>query len=380
MSIVGSQAKSKDKAQFRPGKRQSRIRNMVHATRWWLDERTDLVAAVQDLASWRVPEYVQKNLLYSLGGLTLISIVFQIATGILQTFYYEPSTVGAYNSVDFTTYQAPLGWLVRGIHYYNASAIVILVFLHTLRTFSFSSYKKPHEITWLSGVVLLVVVLGFAFTGYLLPWDQKGYWGTVVGTEIPRTIPLIGETISRVMRGGSVLGQLTLTRFYIIHTVVLPITLILFIVVHLAQYRRHGAAPTLSRRGAKYTDKTVPAFPDWVTRDLLLGLGLLALLVFLSTVRRVPLDFPADPTSTDHNPRPEWYFLFLFQMLRYIPPSLEPVAVVLIPTIVLGSMALLPFLDTSEERRPWRKPVTTAIGLFYVLTLIVMTLLALRTT
>lgn len=340
----------------------------------WIESRTGMISASRSFLRWRVPKYVERNLLYSLGGLTLIALIFQVFTGLCLTFYYDPGIEAAYNSVDYITYQVPLGWLVRSMHHYNASAIVVLVFLHLLRTFSFSAYKRPRELTWLSGVGLLLITLGFGFTGYLLPWDQKGYWATTVGTQIAGQVPVIGGMLSTLMRGGTGLGQLTLTRFYVTHVALLPGVILLLILFHLQQHRHHGVAPSILKRDQAKAN-TVPFFPNWVNTTLLLGLGLLAILIFLSWRERAPLAFPANPADTDYNPKPEWYFLFLFELLHYAPGSIEPLLIVVVPLVVIGSMILLPFIDTGEERRPWRKPLTSFIALFYVGVIVVFTYL-----
>lgn len=342
----------------------------------WLEERTGLGTPLRTFFYYPIPHYVHKNLLYSLGGLTLITLMVQLLSGVLLVFYYDPSPQDAYNSVDYITYQLPLGWLIRGIHYYGASALVLLVVFHLLRTYFFSAYKKPREINWISGVLLLFVILGFGFTGYLLPWDQKGYWATKVGTEIAGSVPVVGETVLALMRGSEHLGQATLNRFYAIHIILLPISLIGLVVLHLQQLRHHGMAPPITQRAQKRARKFVPFFPHWVLTDTFLGIGLVALLVYLSWAQRVPLEFPADPTSSDYTPRPEWYFLFLFQLLKYFPGPLEVVATVLLPLLFVGGLLALPFLDTSAERRPWRKPVTTGLAIFCIAAVVILTLLA----
>ncbi|HQV69633.1 MAG TPA: cytochrome bc complex cytochrome b subunit [Thermoflexales bacterium] len=342
----------------------------------WIDKRTGISGPVRSFLNYPVPKYVHNNLLYTLGGLTAISFGLQVITGIMLTFYFDPSTEGAYNSVDYITYTLPLGWLVRGLHHYGASAMVILVALHMLRTYFFSAYKKPREINWLTGVLLLFLTLAFGFTGYLLPWDQKGYWATRVGTSIAGSVPLIGATIANIMRGGAELGQSTLTRFFATHVMLLPATLALLIGVHIFQLRYHGMAPAITEKAKAQSKSFVPFFPYWVVNDAIAGLGLLALLVYISATQRAPLEFPADPTSSNFIPRPEWYFLFYYQILKYFPGGLEPVATVLIPLFIFGSMILLPFIDRGEERRPWKKPVTTIAAIFYIVVIIIFTVLA----
>ena len=343
----------------------------------WIDKRTGLSGPIRGFLNYPVPKYVHQNVLYILGGLTLIMFLLQAITGIMLAFYFDPSPEGAYNSVDFITYQLPLGWLIRGIHHYGSSAMVILVALHMLRTYFFSAYKKPREINWITGVVLLFVTLAFGFTGYLLPWDQKGYWATRVGTQIAGSVPLIGDTLMQLMRGGPNLGQATLTRFYATHILLLPAMIALLIAVHIFQLRYHGMSPAITEKSKAQSKSFVPFFPYWALHDALAGLGLLALLVFLSATQRAPLEFPADPTSGNFVPRPEWYFLFYYQALKYVPGALEPVATVLIPLFIFGSMILLPFIDKGEERRPWKKPVTTIAAIFYIVVIVGFTVLAL---
>lgn len=341
----------------------------------WIDERTGLGGPVRHFLSYPVPKYVHRNLLYTLGGLTLIAFLLQLFTGILLTFYYDPSIEGAYNSVDYITYNLPVGWLIRGVHHYGASAMVVLVVLHMLRTYFYSAYKRPREINWLTGVLLLFLVLAFGFTGYLLPWDQKGYWATKVGTEIAGSVPLIGPALMRLMRGGAELGQVTLTRFYATHIMLLPATVIVLIVAHIFQLRYHGMAPPLTEKAKAQAKKFVPFYPHWVITDAVAGLGLSALLIALSVLKRAPLEFPADPTSSNFVPRPEWYFLFYYELLKYFPGVLEPIATIAIPLFIFGSMILLPFIDTSPENRPWKKPITTTAAIFYIVVIIFFTIL-----
>jgi ubiquinol-cytochrome c reductase cytochrome b subunit len=344
----------------------------------WIDERTGITGPIKGFLSYPVPGYVHRNPLYSLGGLTLIIFMLMAITGIFMTFYYDPSPEGAYGSVDYITYVLPLGWLVRGIHHYGASALVVLAVLHMLRAYFFAAYKKPREINWMTGVVLLFLILSFGFTGYLLPWDQKGYWATKVGTEIAGSMPIVGDAIMRLMRGGAELGQATLTRFYATHIGLLPTTVVALIALHIYQLRFHGMAPAITEKQKEQSKKSVPFFPNWVLADAVYGIILFAGLAYLSWAIRAPLGFPADPTSSNFIPRPEWYFLFYFQLLKYFPGKLEPVVTILIPGFIFGSMLLLPFFDKSKERHPKRKPVTTIAGIFYILAVIVLTVLAMN--
>ncbi len=354
------------------------IRRFFFIAGSWVGERTGIRSARDGFLNHSIPLYVQRNILYALGGLTVTSFLLQIASGITMAFYYAPSIESAYASVDYITYVLPAGWLVRGIHVYNSSIIFILLFLHLLHTFFTSSYKKPREISWLTGVILLLITVGFAFTGALLPWDQHGYWATIVGSEIAGSTPLAGEWLARLMRGGTLLGQTTLTRFYVTHIIILPVTFVGLVGLHLSQVLRHGAAPPITKKGQASAGRSIPYFPNRLFVHTVLGLGLLALVIVLSWNQRAPLEFEADPTSTNYIPRPKWYFLSLFQLLHYFPGKWEPIASMLIPGLVIGSMFLLPFLDRSEERRPWRKPLTTTIGLIYLVMIVLLTLIALN--
>ncbi|MCK5429055.1 MAG: cytochrome b N-terminal domain-containing protein, partial [Anaerolineales bacterium] len=184
---------------------------------------------------------------YTLGSATLCVALIQGVTGILLTIYYVPTPDHAYNSVLFITTQVPAGWLIRGLHHWGASAMVILTVLHMLRVIYYGSYKFPREVTWFTGVILLIVVIGFGFTGYLLPWDQKAFWATTVGTLIAGTPPLVGDFILRVVRGGDELSAVTLARFFGVHVWVLPATLLLLLSMHMYLVIRHGISAVPKR-------------------------------------------------------------------------------------------------------------------------------------
>ncbi len=211
----------------------------------WLDERVGWKKVWEAIFLRKVPKV---NWLYTLGSASLFLAVNQIVTGILLTVYYVPTPDHAYDSVQFITTQVPAGWLIRGLHHWGASALVVLTVLHMLRIIFHGAYKYPREVTWFTGVGLLLIVIGFGFTGYLLPWDQKAFWATTVGTRIAGVAPLIGDSVLRLLRGGDSLSAVTLARFYGGHVWMLPALLMLLLLTHLYLVIRIGiSAPP--RRG-----------------------------------------------------------------------------------------------------------------------------------
>ncbi len=203
----------------------------------WLDQRLGWRAVWNAIFLRKMPKV---NWLYTLGSATLFVAVSQMVTGILLTIYYVPSPDQAYDSVQYITTQVPAGWLIRGLHHWGASVMVVLTVLHMLRVIYYGAYKYPREVTWFTGIGLLVIVIGFGFTGYLLPWDQKAFWATTVGTRIAEVTPVIGESILRIMRGGPDLTAVTLARFFGVHVWFLPAALLLLIGVHMFLVIRNG--------------------------------------------------------------------------------------------------------------------------------------------
>jgi ubiquinol-cytochrome c reductase cytochrome b subunit len=203
----------------------------------WLDERLGLTTIYFTVLDRKVPKV---NWWFTLGSASLFLFVMQVVTGIFLTVYYVPSPDHAYDSIQYIMNNVAFGWLIRGIHHWGATLMVIFVFIHMLRTFYFAAYKYPREITWLTGVILLLATLGMGFTGYLLPWNQRAYWATTVGTEIPGTAPFIGDFIIRILRGGSDLSAVTLARFFSVHIWFLPAIILLLIGIHLYLIIRLG--------------------------------------------------------------------------------------------------------------------------------------------
>ena len=203
----------------------------------WFDERTGFQGVWQAIFLRKIPKV---NWFYTLGSASLFVAMNQIITGILLTIYYVPTPDHAYDSVQYITNQLLGGWYIRGLHHWGASAMVVLVVLHMLRVIFFAAYKYPREVTWMTGVILLIITIGFGFTGYLLPWDQKAYWATTVGTSIAGSAPFVGDWILRIMRGGEGLSAVTLARFFGVHVWVLPATLLALMGVHMYLVIRNG--------------------------------------------------------------------------------------------------------------------------------------------
>lgn len=205
----------------------------------WLDERLGLQGIYATVLDRKVPKV---NWWFTLGSASLFLFLMQGITGIFLTVYYVPSPDHAYDSIQYIMNDVPFGWLIRGIHHWGASLMVIFVFVHMLRTFFFGAYKYPRELTWVTGAVLLLTTLGMGFTGYLLPWNQRAYWATTVGTQIAGQVPLIGPYITQVLRGGTDLSAVTLARFFAVHIWFLPAIIVAMISVHMYLIIRLGIA------------------------------------------------------------------------------------------------------------------------------------------
>ena len=339
--------------------------------RQFLNERLPLTEFSAHLRK-PLPKHI--NLLFSLGSLAMFLLILQAVTGAFLAFYYSPSPEHAHNAVTYISTEVPFGAFVRGLHHWGASAMVIIVVLHLLRVVLYSSYKAPRELTWIFGVLLLLVVLGFGFTGYLLPWDEKAYWATVVGVEIASTAPGLGDFVAKVMRGGTEIGAVTLSRFYALHTIWLPWLAFGLVGVHLFFVRYYGSSgkPENTPEEMK-TGK--PFYPDQVFEDVV---GMLILFVALAAVALfvpVPLEDVADPTNADYDPRPEWYFLFLFQLLKYFQGPFEILGTFVIPTVGMLLLLFLPFLDRSERTVLWKRPIALTVTSLCVVGIVALTIL-----
>jgi ubiquinol-cytochrome c reductase cytochrome b subunit len=319
----------------------------------WLEERTGyrhLVAAaleepVPGGASW----------VYVFGSVLTFILINQLVTGVLLAFFYSPSSQTAWASVAYIQDQVTMGWFIRGLHAHGASAMVIVAGLHLLQVAIYGAYKKPREVNWIVGVLMIGLVLAFALTGYLLPWDQKGYWATQVATGIMGSTPLVGEWLKEAVQGGNEYGNLTLSRFYALHALVLPGALLGLVAIHLALFRKHGVTPRWGRSPDELARKAQPFWPDQLAYDsLAMLLAFAAMVAYTLATGGAELGAPADPAS-GYDARPEWYFLPLFQMLKYFHGPLEQVVALGLPAVILGILLALPFVDRGPDRAPRRR-------------------------
>ncbi|HXG91419.1 MAG TPA: cytochrome b N-terminal domain-containing protein [Blastocatellia bacterium] len=324
----------------------------------WLDER----AGIKRLTRSALDEPIRGGArwAYVFGSTLVFLFAIQAVTGMLLAIYYVPSADHAHASVAYIQKAVPGGALLRGLHYYGASAMVIIVVAHITQTFLYGAYKGKRELLWVVGGVLFILVLGFAFTGYLLPWDQEAYFGTKVGTSIAGEVPLVGPLSQRIMLGGTELTTLTLSRFFTAHVFLLPLALGLLLVLHIYLFRRAGAAGPFHNKDDQRVERF---YPKQLFKDSIFIFIIFLSLLLLAEIMPAELGPQADPTS-DFLARPAWYFLPLFQLLKYFPGKLSLIPTVVLPAVLFGLIFLLPFLDRRAERNPVRRPVATAILIF----------------
>jgi ubiquinol-cytochrome c reductase cytochrome b subunit len=318
----------------------------------WIDERWPLTPLINLSLEEEMPGGTSFS--YVFGSATLIVFLLQVISGIWQLFYYVPTLDHAYNSLMFFRLQIPFGWLAHGLHYWGANAMVVLVLLHMSRVFIWGAYKRPHELQWITGVFLLLATFVLSLTGGALPWDKRSYWLVEIATSTAGTLPWLGTFIKGVILGGDSIGQLTLSRFFITHTAILPSILLGLFAVHIIALRKVGSA------GSWNTEKNRlkgPFWPDQVFKDGLFSVMVFLVLLTLMVWFRPPISGMADPLDTFYSPKPEWNFLFFYQILKYFPGSLELLPAFGIPIGGTLFLLLLPFLDRSGERSPLKRPV-----------------------
>ena len=307
-----------------------------------IDERTGLPGGIRHFLYEEIPASSGWHQVF--GSVALFLILVQFFTGVMLAFNYAPTPVDAYNSVHYIMTEVTAGALMRGLHHWGASMIIVTVVLHMVQVFIWGAYKKPREATWIVGVVLLLFTLAYGLSGYLLPWDNRAYWGTVVTTRIAATAPGAGPYLSRLLASTGDIGVVTFARFYAAHVLLLPPLTMLLIVFHVYLVRRHGVA---AAPGDELKPKKL-FFPGQVFKDTVAVFVAFAILFTMAAAVRVPLEHMADPTDTAYLPRPEWYFLFLFQTLKLFEGPLEVVGTLVLPTLAILALILTPFIDRSK--------------------------------
>jgi ubiquinol-cytochrome c reductase cytochrome b subunit len=312
----------------------------------WLDSRTGYRALAKEALFENVPGGSRWR--YVWGSTLSFALMVQFITGIFLWMAYSPSSQTAWESVYYIQYEMAGGWLLRGLHHFMAQLMTVLLLLHLMQVVIDGAYKAPRELNFIFGVLLLLLVLGLSLTGYLLPWDQKGYWATKVSTNLAAITPVVGPWLQKVIIGGADYGHHTLTRFFALHAGVLPAAVIGLLVAHIYLFRKHGITPKRPLRG-----KDEAFWPDQLLKDVVACLAVLAtvlLLIYLPRLRDAhaplgaELGAPANPSEAFSAARPEWYFLFLFQFLKYFPGSTEIIGAIIIPTLALLFLAVMPFI------------------------------------
>jgi cytochrome b6 len=352
--------------------------NTFKQKKWfrWLDERFNLMPLVDFMEHKDVPIHRQ-SLWYYMGGVTLFLFVIQVCSGILLLLYYQPGVDSSFESVRFIMTKVQFGWLFRSIHSWTANLMVFFIFVHMFSTFFTKAYKKPRELTWISGFLLLTLALGFGFSGYLLPWNELAFFATKVGTDIVGVIPFIGEAARTILRGGDDVTGGTLLRFYAFHVAMLPAVFTFILIIHLLLIQRQGMHEPESVNPA--SRRSMPFFPNFVLRDALLWMIVLNILLYLAVFFPWELGEKADAfASAPAGIRPEWYFMFMFQTLKFLPAHIwfadgEVVGILFFMLVAVAWLSL-PFWAFRIDRNIRPRPMTI-LGIIAIVYIISMTIL-----
>jgi cytochrome b6 len=349
----------------------------------WLDERYQIRNLQEFMAKKEVPLSRHSSWHY-FGGISLFLFVIQVLTGIMLLFYYKAGADSSYESVRYLLTEVEFGWLIRSVHSWSANLFILAVFIHMFSVYFLRAYRKPRELTWVTGFFLLVLSLAFGFSGYLLPWNELAFFATKVGTEITGVIPIVGKPIMTLLRGGEDVTGATLTRFFGIHVAMMPGIFVVFLVLHLLFIQRQGMAEPDSWAADPSRRRTMPFFPNFALRDLLLWLivlNLLALLAVFFPDGWGPIHWhlgqKADPfLPAPAGIRPEWYFMFMFQALKYLPPMILGIEGEVLGVLAFGVAgllwALVPFWDPTR-RGGRRGRSMTYLGILVLAFIVVMT-------
>ena len=353
------------------------FKRMFHLVWEWLDDRTGLPEMIGKTAKHLVPP--DAKWWYVFGSATLCAFMVQVVTGIALAFSYIPSASEAYSTLHFISDEAPFGYFLRGLHYYGASAMVLMVGLHMAQVFLAGSYKFPRELNWATGVLLLAFTLAMGFTGQLLRGDQNAVWTVVVAAEQAGRVPFIGQWLAHFILGGDTVGGATFTRFFAIHVFIMPGLIFAFVGLHLWLVLRHGISeppkpgkpvdPNTYRQEYKeLINKTGrPFWPDAAWRDVVFCVAMISVIAVLALVSGAPqLGKPPDPSIIDATPRPDWYFMWYFAVLALLPHGTEQYLLVYGPLLVGIILIALPFFFNHGERSPRRRPWAIAMVLMIV--------------
>jgi len=319
----------------------------------WFDERIGVRTLIDMARKKQVPIH-RHSIWYYLGGVTLFLFIIQVITGILLLFYYRPGADTAFESIRFIMTKVQFGWLVRSIHTWAANLMILAAVMHMFSVFLTKAYRKPRELTWITGVLLLALALALGFSGYLLPWNELAYFATKVGTEITGAVPFVGKHMLELLRGGPQVNDATLSRFFGFHVALFPALFTVLLGIHLLLVQKQGMSTPLNIEKKKEV-KSIPFFPNFLLRDLLLWLIVLNILAILAVFFPSELGEKADPFApAPAGIVPEWYFLFMFQILKMLPPKILFVDGDVFGVLLFGLAGLfwllIPFLDRSSQK------------------------------
>ncbi len=354
----------------------------------WFDRRLQLAAPIREVAEHPVPKSTA-SWWYVFGSAALIVFLLQLVTGIMLAFVYVPSASEAWNSLQSLNHDVTLGWFIRALHGWGSNFMVAIVLIHMAQVFLFGAYKFPRELTWVVGVFLLLMTMGMAFTGQVLRFDQDAYWGLGIGASIASRVPVLGPAIVKLMLGGPIIAGATLSRFFALHVFVIPGMLIAFVGLHLLMVVKLGInewpMPGRLVKKATYENEYheltrkegAPFVPYAVWKDLFFAafivLAVAACAAYFGPFG--PTGQP-DPTIIQTAPRPDYFFLWLYAVLSFLPPSMETPALLIGPVIVIGALLLLPFLSGEGEKSWRRRPIAVLTILLVAVTLATFTHLA----
>ncbi len=345
----------------------------------WANERYQLDGLIKFLKSKEVP-MTRASIWYYAGGVALFLFVIQVITGILLLMYYVPTTDQAYDSVQYIMAKVHFGWLVRSMHAWSANLLILLAFTHMFSVFFMRAYRRPRELTWVTGCVLLGLCMAFGFSGYLLPWNELAFFATKVGTDIAGELPLVGPLFLEIMRGGEDVTGATLSRFFGLHVAILPGIMTVVLGLHLLMIQRQGMSKPKGWSSLPHSQRrAMPFFPQFALRDMLLWFVVLNALAAVAVFAPMHLGHEADPFApAPAGIRPEWYFLAGYQALKWLPPTVGPINGELIGVIGMGIVGLLvlfvPFIDRTPEGGPRRRVLDIA-GFIFLTGLILLTVL-----